>query len=222
MRYLDSTTLLPHYEKDSKNDQLRATWPGLVATATTTCTASHGIFHELSPLPGGFFLAGVGAASGGSQLREEVLAHLAAGADLREALGTTLRKDPNGALNASACYVHFDPLEATMRIESAGLHVSAVWLTNGSGRLLRTTMERESGTPTTLALRPGQALALIAHPRASGEHVLSAIHGALPEDSVTLNENEVQRLCAVLDSIPGPSARLLLYRHEAAGAANLV
>ena len=215
MTYLDPNSLLPQYETDSDSDQLRACWPGLVAVARTQSAAKRDVFHELSPLPGGFFLAAVGEASDGSHLREEVLAHLLAGADLKEAL----RVDPICVLGASACYVHFDPLETTMRIESAGPHVSAIYLTAGSGRRLRTTTEF-GGTPLTLALRPGEALVLIAHPRAWEKHVLSAVHHALPEDAVSLTEDDVQGLCAVLDDIAGPSARLLFYRHDPAGTSH--
>jgi hypothetical protein len=73
----------------------------------------------------------------------------------------------------------------------------------------------------TTALRPGEALALIAHPRAWDKHVLSAIHQALPEDSAILTERDIQGLCAELDAMPGPSARVLLYRQDGAGAPNL-
>jgi hypothetical protein len=215
MTYLDPNSLLPQYETDSA--ELRACWPGLVAVARTKWSAKHDVFHELSPLPGGFFLAGVGETTGVSDLREQVLAHLVAGASLKEAVRIALRSDPIGA---SACYVHFDPLEATMRIESAGPHVSAISFTSGTGTLLRTATRFESATPVTLALRPGDALALIAHPRAWENHVLSAVHHALPEDAVPLTELDVQELCAVLDDVAGPSARLLLYRQDTAGTAD--
>ncbi len=218
MTYLDPNSLLPQYETDS--DELRAYWPGLVALARTKWSAKHDVFHELSPLPGGFFLAGVGEAPDGSDLREEVLAHLVAGADLKEAVRIALRFDPTFARGASACYVHFDPLEATMRIESAGPHVSAIYFTAGSGSLLRTAMQLEGGIPVTLALRPGEALALIAHPRDWEKHVLSAVHHALPEDADTLTEADLRDLCAVLDDVAGPSARLLLYRQDGAGTSD--
>lgn len=220
MTYLDPTSLLPHYETDSDSDQLRACWPGLVAIARTKRATKHDVFHELSPLPGGFFLAGVGETSDISHLREQVLAHVSVGTDLKEALRQALRSDRARVIGASACYVHFDPLEATMRIESAGPRVSGIYLTAGSGRLLRTATEFEGGTPAALSLRPGEALALIAHPRAREENVLSAIHHALSEDAVTLTEDDVQELCAVLDAVAGPSARLLLYRQDAAGASD--
>ena len=216
MTYLDPNFLLPQYDNDS--DQLRACWPSLVAVARTKSAPSHDVFHELSPLPGGFFLAGVGEASVGSHLREEVQAHLVAGADLKEAVRIGLRSDTDCAYGASACYAHFDPLEATMRIESAGRpHVSAIYFTAGSGSLLRTSIQSEGGTPVALALRPGEAIALIAHPRAWDKHVLSAVHHALPEDAAKLTEADVQNLCTALDDITGPSARLLLYRHDGAG-----
>jgi hypothetical protein len=220
MTYLDPNSLLPQYETDVHSDQPRACWPGLVAVARTKWAEKHDVFHELSPLPGGFFLAGVGEAGDGSHIREEILAHVTAGTDLKEALRLALRSDRTCALDASACYVHLDPLEATMRIESAGPHVSAISLIAGSGRLLRPATELEGGSTTTLALRPGEALALIAHPRAWYKHVLSAIHQALPEDSVILTEREIEGLCAALDAEPGPSARLLLHRQEGAGAPN--
>jgi hypothetical protein len=218
MTYLDPTSLLPQYETDVHRDQLRACWPGLVALARTNGATKHDVFHELSPLPGGFFLAGVGESSDISHLREEVLAHVSAGTDLKEALRHALRSGRTYAIGASACYVHLDPLEARLRIESAGPHVSAIHLTAGSGRLLRPAAEIGGGTPMTLALRPGEALALVAHPRAWEKHVLSAIHHALPEDADTLTEDDVQDLCAVLDAVAGPSARLTLYRQDAAGA----
>ena len=218
MTYLDPNSLLPLYETDS--DELRACWPGLVAVARAKCSTKHDVFHELSPLPGGFFLAGVGEATYGSDLREEILAHLVAGADLKEAVQIAIRSDATSALGASVCYVHFDPLEATMRIESAGPHVSAIYFTAGSGSLLRTATHFEGGTPVTLALRPGELLALIAHPRAWEKHVLSAVHHALPENAHTLTEADVQDLCAVLDNVAGPSARLLLYRQDGAGTSD--
>lgn len=220
MTYLDPTSPLPQYEIDGHSHQVRACWPGLVAVARAKGATRHDVFHELSPLPGGFFLAGVGEASGISHLREEVLAHVSAGTDLKEALRHALRSDRTCAIGASACYVHFDPLEAALRIESAGPHVSAIYLTAGSGRLLRPVTEIEGRTPMTLALRPGEALGLIAHPRAWEKHVLSSIHHALPEDAVTLTEEDVQDLCAVLDAVARPSARLLLYRQDAAGASD--
>ncbi len=218
MTYLDPTSLLPQYEKDSHSDQLRACWPGLVAVARSKGAAKHDVFHELSPLPGGFFLAGVGEASDVTHIREEVLAHVSAGTDFKEALRIALRIDFGCAIGASACYVHFDPLEATLRIEGVGQHTSAVYLTAGSGLLLRPTTDIKNGSPTTLTLRPGEVLALIAHPRTWEKHVLSAIHQALPEDWAILTERDIQGLYAVLDAIPGPSAILLLYRHDGAAA----
>jgi hypothetical protein len=220
MTYLDPNSLLPEYETAPDSDQLRASWPGLVAVARTKQGATHDVFHELSPLPGGFFLAGVGVTGDRLHLREEVLAHLAAGADLKAAMRIALKADSADALGASACYVHFDPLEATMRIESAGPHVSAIYLTAGWGRQLQTAQELDRGTPTTLALRPGEALALVAYPRAWDKHVLSAVHRALPEDAVTLTEADVMDLSAVLDDIAGPSAKFLLYRQDAAGTSD--
>jgi hypothetical protein len=220
MTYLDPTSLLPQYETEGHGDQLRACWPGLVAVARTKKVAKHDVFHELSPLPGGFFLAGVGEADHVSHIREEVLAHVSAGADLKQALRIALRSDNRFGIGASASYAHFDPLEATLRLEGLGPHVSAIHLSAGSGLLLRPTTEIQDGRPMTIALRPGEALALIAHPRTWDKHVLSAIHQALPEDSVILTEREIQELCAVLDAMPGPSARLLLYRQDGAGAPN--
>jgi len=70
----------------------------------------------------------------------------------------------------------------------------------------------------TVALRRGEALALIAHPRIWDKHVLSAIHQVLPDDSMVLTEGEIQGLCAVLDALPDPVSRLLLYRQDGAGA----
>jgi hypothetical protein len=123
-------------------------------------------------------------------------------------------------MGVSASYVHFDPLEATLRIESFGQQVSAVHLIAGSARLLRPTLESERSAPITLALRPGEALALVAHSQAWGKHVLSAIHRALPNDSAILTDEIVRELSAALDAIPGPSARLLLYRRDATGTPN--
>jgi hypothetical protein len=48
--------------------------------------------------------------------------------------------------------------------------------------------------------------------------VLSAIHRALPDDSITLTQEEIQELCAVLDALPNPVSRLLLYRQDGTGA----
>lgn len=218
MTYLDPTSLLPQYETDGPSDQLRACWPGLVAVARTKEAAKHDVFHELTPLPGGFFLAGVGATSQDAHIREEVFAHASAGTNLKEALRIAMRTHVSCGNGASACYVHFDPIEATLRIESMGPHVSAIHLTTGSGLILRPTAEIEDGRPTTIALRPGEALALIAHPRIWDKHVLSAIHQVLPDDSIVLTEGEIHRLCAVLDVLPAPLSRLLLYRQDGAGA----
>jgi hypothetical protein len=218
MTYLDPFSLLPQYETDGPSDQLRACWPGLVAFARTKETAQRDVFHELSPLPGGFFLAGVGATRQDPHIREEVLAHVSAGTDLKEALQIAMRNDVNCGNGASACYVHLDPIEATLRVEGLGPHVSAIHLTAGSGLMLRPTTEIEHGRPMTIALRPGEALALIAHPRIWDKHVLSAIHQVLPDDSIVLTEGEIQGLCAVLDALPDPVSRLLLYRQDGAGA----
>jgi hypothetical protein len=155
----------------------------------------------------------------GSRFREQVLAHVSAGVDLEEALRTAFRSVPALGHGASACYARFDPLEATLRIEGAGPHISAVHLTAGSTRLLPKSLE-SGGAPITLALRSGEALALIAHPRAWDKHVLAAIHRALPEDFVDLTEDKLRELGAALDAIPGPSAILLLYRSDEAGAPN--
>lgn len=217
MTYLDPNLLLPEYGTDGYSDQLRASWPDLVAVARTKRATTHDVFHELSPLPGGFYLAGVGETSDRLHLREEVLAHLAAGTDLKDALRIVLQGDTTLGFGASACYVHFDPLEATMRIQGAGPHVSAIYLAAGSARLLRTATELEYGTPMNLVLRPGEALALIAHPRACDKHVLAAIHHALPGDALTLTEADAQELCGVLDDIAGPSARFVLYRQDVVG-----
>jgi hypothetical protein len=217
MTFLDPVFLLPRYENDADNDQLRACWPGLVAVARTPgVAAQHGVFHELSPLPGGFFLGGVGYVDDGSRFREQVLALVSSGTDLEEALRTAVRSVPTFGHSASACYARFDPLEATFRIEGVGPYISAVHLTAGTGRLLPKPMET-SGAPMMVALRPGEALALIAHPRAWDKHVLAAIHQALPEDLVDLTERKLQELGAVLDASTGPSARLLLYRSDEAG-----
>jgi hypothetical protein len=218
MTFLDPTTLLPRYENDAGSDQMRACWPGLVAVARTPSVAAKcGAFHELSPLPGGFFLGGVGCVDDGSRFREQVLAHLSAGTDLEEALCTAVRSPSTMSLSASACYARFDPLEATFRIEGVGPHVSAAHLTAGRGRLLPKSFE-DGGGPVTVALRPGEALALVAHPRAWDKHVLAAVIQALPEDFVAMTEVQFEHLSAVLDAIPGPSARLLLYRSDGAGA----
>jgi hypothetical protein len=156
----------------------------------------------------------------GSRFREQVLAHVSAGADLEEALGTAFRSPSAMSHGASACYARFDPLEATFRIEGVGPHVSAVHLTAGRGTLLPKSVEA-GGAPITAALRPGEALALIAHPRAWDKHVLAALHRALPEEFVSMTEGQFQHLSRVLDSIPGPSARLLLYRSDQAGASTM-
>src|SRR5579863_4721935 len=104
MTYLDPTSLLPQYETDVHRDQLRACWPGLVAVARTMAATEHDVFHELSPLPGGFFLAGVGEANHHPQIREEVLALVSAGTDLKEALRVVLRSDVSCGIGESACY----------------------------------------------------------------------------------------------------------------------
>jgi hypothetical protein len=184
---------------------------------TPSVAAKYGAFHELSPLPGGFFLGGVGCVDDGSRLREQVLAHVSAGTDLEEALRTAFRSSSTMSHNASACYARFDPLEATFRIEGVGPHVSVAHLTAGWGRLLPKSLETGGG-PITVALRPGEALALVAHPRAWDKHVLAAVVQALPEDFVAMTEAQFQQLSADLDAIPGPSARLLLYRSDGAGA----
>jgi hypothetical protein len=217
MTYLDPTSLLPYYETEGPTDQLRACWPGLVAVARTRGAAKHVVFHELSPLPGGFFVAGVGETNQDAHIRERVLAHVSAGTDLKEALRIALGRDSGCGVGSSACYAHFDPLEATIRIEGVGQQASAIHLTAGSGLLLRPSAESPNGRPMTITLRPGEALALIAHPRAWDKHVLSAIHQALPEDSVILTEGELQGMCAVLDALPDPVSRLLLYRQDGAG-----
>jgi hypothetical protein len=51
--------------------------------------------------------------------------------------------------------------------------------------------------------------------------VLAAVVQALPEDFVAMTEAQFQQLSADLDAIPGPSARLLLYRSDGAGAPKL-
>lgn len=218
MTYLDPSSLIPQYETDGQSDQLRACWHGLVAIARAKSAAKHGVFHELSPLPGGFFFAGVGTTGQGAHVREDVFAHMSAGADLKQALRIAMRNDESFGNGASACYVHFDPIEATLRIEGMGPHVSAIHLTAGSGLILRPTTEIEDGRPMTIAMRPGEALALIAHPRIWDKHVLSAIHQVLPDDSIVLTEGEIQGLCAVLDALPDPVSTLLLYRQDGAGA----
>jgi hypothetical protein len=217
MTYLDPSSVIPQYETDRESDQLRACWPGLVAVARTRKVAKRDVFHELSPLPGGFFLAGVGEGNRLSHVREEVLAHVGAGADLKEALRIALGGDSSCGIASSACYAHFDPLEATIRIEGVRQRTSAIHLTAGSGLLLRPFSEIRNWRPMTITLRPGEALALIAHPRAWDKHVLSAIHQALPEDSGTLTESELQVLCAALDALPDPMSRLVLYRQDGAG-----
>ena len=218
MTYLDPTSLLPQYQTEGPSDQLRACWPGLVAVARTKGAAKYNVFHELSPLPGGFFLGGVGETNRDAHFREEVVAHVSAGTELKEALRVAMRSDVRGGNGASACYVHFDPIEATLRIEGMGPHVTAIHLTAGSALILRLTTEIKHGRPTTFALRPGEALALIAHPRIWEKYVLSAIHQVLPDDSIILTEDDIQGLCAVLDALPDPVSRLLLHRQDGAGA----
>ena len=107
-----------------------------------------------------------------------------------------------------------------MRIERAGPHVSAIYFISGSGSLLRTGTRFESGTPVTLALRPGEALALIAHPERGKSTCSQRSTTHCPTDGVTLTEADLQDLCAVLDDVAGPSARLLLYRQDAAGTSD--
>jgi hypothetical protein len=220
MTYLDPNSLLPQYECEHHHDRLRACWPGLVAIARRKGAATRDVFHELAPLPGGFFLAGVGEAEDGSVLRNEVLAHVVAGADLKQAVRLGLRIDQTDAFGASACYASFDPIEATMRLESAGLHVSAVHLSAGTARSVRTATELEVGTPTLLALRPGEVLALIAHPRGWTKQVLSTIQRALPEHAITLTARDLHDLCTALDDLAGPTANLVFYRQEATGSSD--
>lgn len=217
MTYLDPNSFVPQYHLEDRSDRLRACWPGLVAIARTERATKDDVFHELAPLPGGFFVAGAGEARAASLVRSDVMAHLVAGTDLKEALWRGLGIDRSDALDASACYTSFDPVEATFRLEGVGSHLTAVHFTTCSIRLLHTSTEREGGTTTLLTLRPGEALALIAHPRAWSKQVLSAMHGAWFDDAGPSTPHDLDILSAAVDEVAGPSASVLLLRQDAAG-----
>lgn len=208
----DPTLLLPRYETDRSGDELRACWPGLAVAAIREGRPTPGVFHELAPLPGGFFVAGVGHVDDGSSFREEVLAHVLAGADLQDALRNAPLTPQN---ETSACYVRFDPLDATFRIECLGSHVSALHVTADSERVLGRSVDTRRRTPTLLTLRAGESLVLVAHPQVSDEDVLAVARATLSSTDCRLGGLEMRPAAADLAAGLGPSAILWFSRTDA-------
>lgn len=207
----DPTLLLPRYETDGAGGELRACWPGLAVAAIRQGTPTPGVFHELAPLPGGFFIAGVGNVDDRSSFREEVLAHVLAGTDLYDALRSAHLASQN---ETSACYVRFDPLDATFRIECLGPHVSALHLTADSERILGESTDTRRGAQTVVTLRAGEALVLVAHPRARDEDVPAA-RATLSSSDCLLRGLKLRQAPAGLAAGFGPSAILWFSRTDA-------
>jgi hypothetical protein len=209
---------LPEYEVPENGCDVQVRWPGLVAAARSSSpTSKHRSFYEFAPLPGGFFLGGVGHERADSDeppfLREQILGHLLAGHDLGESVCNALREPNHGEV----CYVLFDPVETTLRIFGCGPTVSAIHIAAGIPRLVQLGLEVGHESPRPLILRPEEALLLVAH-RAWAKYVLTAVDKSLPKGLYGFGESEALRLCGLMETMLGArgSSSLVVYRSASA------
>ena len=199
---------------------MQARWPGLVAVARSSSpTSERRTFYEFAPLPGGLFLAGVGHEPGGSDelsfLREQILARLEAGHDLGESVRNASRKSSRKDQLYGICYALFDPDLATLQMSWSGMQSSAIHVTANSTRLVRLGAETVQGsTASRLVLRPGEAVLLVAHPRAWDKHLLPVVDQSVVKDVDDLGQHDVLGLCGSIETLlqEGGSASLVIYR----------
>jgi hypothetical protein len=215
MTAFDPASCPPSYETSEDGDHIRASWPALVTYTRSQQNPESGVFSEFSPLPGGLFLAGVGHIGDPSlrtRFREEVLAYALAGSNPSESLWTVLDTKHSLDNDSSACYVRFDPVDATLRIEGYGSEISTIRLVSTAEALIPAGFETQSLRVGLLTLYPGEALVLIAHPNASPDQVSAAIREVLRREWVNLRDMEdVSGLWLALDATLGPTACLLFH-----------
>ncbi len=198
---------------------MQARWPGLVAAARSSVPTSKGrTFYEFAPLPGGHFLVGVGHEPCGSDdpsfLREQILGQLEAGDDLCESVRNVSRTWSRKEQQHGICYALFDPDQATLLMCGSGWQISAIQVTVNSTRLVRFGAETAQGSASHFVLRPGEALLLVAHPRAWDKHVLSVVDRSVAKDLDDLGQHDVLGLCGRIETLlqAGGSACLVIYR----------
>ena len=198
---------------------MQARWPGLVAAARSSSPSStRRTFYEFAPLPGGLFLAGVGHEPGAvdepSSLREQILGHLEAGQDLGESMRNVSRTWGREDQQHGICYALFDPDQATLRMCGSGLQISAVHTTIDSTRLVRFGMETARAAVSPFVLRPGEALLLVAHPRAWDKCVLPVVDRSTAKGLDDLGRHDVLGLLGRIEILlqSGGSASVVIYR----------
>ncbi len=198
---------------------MRARWPGLVAAARSSSpTSKRRAFYEFAPVPGGHFLVGVGHEPGGSDepsfFREQILGQLEAGHELGESVCNVSRTWGSQDQQSGICYALFDPDQPTLQMSGSGTEISAIQVTVNSTRLVRFGAETAQGLPSHFVLRPGEALLLVAHPRAWGKHVLSVVDRSVTKDLDDLDQHIVLGFCGRIETLlqADGSASLVIYR----------
>ncbi len=198
---------------------MQARWPGLVAAARSSSPISkRRTFYEFAPLPGSHFLAGVGHEPDGSDepsfLREQILGQLEAGHDLGESVRNVSRTWGRNDQQHGICYALFDPDQATLQMSGSGRHISAIQVTVDSTRLVRFGSETAQESPSPFVLRPGEALLLVAHPRAWDKHVLSVVDRSVAKDLDDLGQHDILGLCERIETLlqAGGSASVVIHR----------
>jgi len=222
-----STSLFcdPEYESPVDGCEIQVRWPELVATAcSSSLTSEFPVFYECAPLPGGLFLAGVGYVKPGPgsvwdrSLRETVLARMVAGHDLAESVRTSALEFRLDLNDASVCYAVVDPSHGRVQWCQCGAQTSILHIVGGVASPARRALGRGEA-PGSLALRPGEALLIVAHPRAWDKYLLGAVDQNLRTGADQLAERDALRLCGHVQSlVEGESASILLYKTRASQA----
>lgn len=207
----------PEYEQPADGCELQARWPNLVGTARSSSVVSElPVFYELTPLPGGLLLAGVGHAKASTDavepsLRETILARMLAGHPLDEAVRSTF-VETGAEFRGSVCYALVDPGHVTMDIVRQGPHASLVHL---AGYVARPCGRGSAGDASggKFELRKGDGLLFVAHPELWSRHVQTAIDRDLHGAYESWGERAALRLGGRMQTlVPGDSASVLLYR----------
>ncbi len=99
-------------------------------------------------------------------------------------------------------------------MSGSGTQISAIQVTVNSTRLVRFGAETAQGLPSHFVLRPGEALLLVAHPRAWGKHVLSVVDRSVTKDLDDLDQHIVLGFCGRIETLlqADGSASLVIYR----------
>ena len=218
MTLLDPISQLPEYEIPEDGCGVQARWPELVVAARRSASNSeHRCFFEFAPLLGGSYLAGVGheRASSGEPcvVREQILGQVIAGTRLGESVRNALRDSDDSQVG----YVQFDPAGDTLELCGFGPSVSAVHVSAGVAQLLHVGLEVAGDGPQPFKLHPGEALVLVAHPRAWARHLLTTVDHLLSRDLDGFDGSDALELCERLEVLFGEAgiSSVVIYRSGA-------